>query len=127
MPVQFQFSPEHAAAVYTYSDPFTTQELNEAIHEGQAIIDSNPGKVHLIHDLSTVRQLPNHMISYCRNKAREAKSPRHIGAVIIVTRSAFVNSAFYVISKLLPEFHMTTVATVDEAWSELAHFNLTVY
>lgn len=114
MPITIQEERGGRVSLWTFTDPFTTNELSDSIDNyQQTTLDNALKKVYLICDFTRVRHLPPNIMSAGLKMAK--KQHPMSGPVIEVSSNGFMNAIVSAFAKLTPNM-MTVCKTMPEAF-----------
>lgn len=119
MPIRVELLRNNRLTVFTYSDPFTVAELNEALATGMSISDSAKGRVYAIHDASQIRSLPRNLLGFASRTGKENVTHRIVGPVCVIAPSMFIHTIVNTIARVLPKDKLLVVNSMDEALAKI--------
>jgi hypothetical protein len=118
MPIQVELIRENRAVLQTYTDPLVHADL---ITSQQIMIRNifphSVGKLHIIADFGSVKNLPSIVLRSGSAMMRTAHP--NTGHIICVTQSAFVIKLANVFARLSPQYPVKVVRTLEEAYREV--------
>ena len=118
MPIQVELIKGNRVVLQTYSDPLTNLDLGHL--KSRMLNEFLPfatGKLHVIADLRSVRNLPGTILS---SGSSMLQSPHaNTGLVICVTSNAFINRMAQILAKLAPKQPVKVMNSLDEAYKEV--------
>src|SRR5438105_10435485 len=118
MTITLQEERNGRVSIWTFSDPFTANELADAIDVFQKdILDKAQKKVYLICDFTGVRHLPPNIMSAGLKMIK--KTHPMSGTVIEVTSNGFINAIVSAFAKLTPNGMVMVRKTIAEAFEEV--------
>lgn len=117
MPIHVELINPHAV-LQTYSDPLDSTQLNALRYKMEEdILPAAPGKLHIIADFRTVRNLPEMILTNGSVMLRTAHP--NTGIIICVTTSAFIQTMAGVLNAITYTQPLKIAASIEEACAEL--------
>ena len=115
MPIKMDIQRENRLLIFTYTDPFSVGELNEAMAKAMAVVEMANGLVYGIHDGSHVRNLPRNLLSFASRNGKTNLKHQHSGPVIVIAPSMFLHAVVSAVARIMPPERLFVVASMEEA------------